>query len=294
MTKKKLKQSQKVRKRKRNSGVYADLANARAFFDKVVLNIRGTLRKRPQPRLRGKKSLAIGGPGRFYARCLPRRDSLSHNKLQLKYGLLRRFGNISPYVFSMWAGGSPVTLSAVVLALEALFRSGYRATVSAVELTFDVAGISLESLAGELCARAGVRWFSDKDGRETLYVGSPRSPYQLRIYQKTWSIVRIEFVLRNGFLRRCGMRRPQDLLLLKRAPLWKTVGFREIDQSDGDELPPRIRKPWIELGHGLPPNDVPASIILGVLREMRIDPSRWLVPSDRERLLRRMQRHLIW
>jgi len=84
------------------------------------------------------------------------------------------------------------------------------------------------------------------------------------------------------------------LSLLRKVNLWDIVSFRRADQTQGHLLPPRIRETWRWLGHGLPPKDLPPSILLKTLRRLHIDPKPFFVRSEREALLRRMQRNLIW
>ena len=279
--------------RSKVTGVFPHLMNQAAFIDKVVVNIWGARRKRCVPTIVGKGNLAIGGGTRLYARCIPRRHRVSGNKLQLKYGVMRPYRNLSPFVVTIWAHCSPVTCSDVMLVLDGFFRSGYKAVVSSVELTFDTSGVQLWQFCRDLCSRARGVEVGDGSGASTQYVGGARSPWQLRNYQKTPAVVRVEFVLRSNFLSAHGIRRPQDLLQLRRLDLWRYVGFRVVDHSLGYLLPPRVLEPWSRRGLLLPPA-MPASVVERELRAAGIDPSRWVIPSDREKLLRKMQGHLLW
>jgi hypothetical protein len=116
----------------------------------------------------------------------------------------------------------------------------------------------------------------------------------LKIYRKTCAVVRIEFTFQSRFLRKHGISRPQELSLLRKVNLWDQISFRKIDQTHGHSLPPRIRDTWTRLGHGLPPADLPPSVLLKTLRRVRVDPTLFIVRSTREKLLRHMQRNLIW
>jgi hypothetical protein len=274
-------------------GMFPHLANAAAFIDTIEIAVWGKKRTKVLNYIRQKQNRAIGGFGKSYARCIPGRNTPTGNPLQLKYGVMLPYGNISPGVVVLWADRLPVTCADVMLAIDGFMRIGCRARVSKVELTFDTTGIPLERFTRELCTTA--RTFREIEGEygTTIYIGGVNSPWQLRIYQKTHQIVRIEFMLRSTFLRSHGVIRPHELSLLRRVHLWDHVSFREVDQSQGDALPPRIRNHWIKVGHGLPP-DMPACIVRKALRESRVDPSRWVVRSQRERLLRRMLKNLIW
>jgi hypothetical protein len=274
-------------------GIFPYLVNRAVFVDKVVAAVWGTRRKRSIPRIVGERNFAIGGPKSFYARCKPRRHSVSDNDLQLKYGLMRKYGNLSPLKLTMIASGSPITSADLSLTLDGLLHQGYRSLISLVELTFDTEGVSLDRFGRELCSRAQIREFQNGRGKVSLYVGGPRSPWQLRIYNKTPWIVRLEFVLRNVYLRAHHIRRPQDVLFLRKTDLGRLVGFREVSQAGGYALPARIREPWLERGLTLPPA-VPASIVQKELRQAGVNPARWVVPSKREALLREMQNHMVW
>jgi hypothetical protein len=50
--------------------VYPHLSNNAAFIDKVVIEVRGTRRKKSLRKIMKECNLAIGGPGRYYARCI--------------------------------------------------------------------------------------------------------------------------------------------------------------------------------------------------------------------------------
>ncbi len=276
-----------------NDGVFEHFINNAGFLDKVEVAVWGRRRKRPSPLILGAKNFAIGGPLSFYARCMRRRHGASGNRAQVKYGRMRQFKNLRPFVVTMWSGESPLTCADVALFLDGFFRRGHKAVVSRVELTFDTSGIPLWRFGRDLCCRARVTEHWGKNGKVTLYVGGANSPLQLRIYEKSDSIVRVEFILRSQMLRKLHVYKLQDLLLLKRADIWKHVGFHEVVHTEGHLLPARVREPWIKNGLRLPPA-MPASIVERELRAARINPDRWVVRSDRELLLRKMQRRLIW
>jgi hypothetical protein len=274
-------------------GVYPYLTNSAAFVDKVVVSVRGLRRKKSKTGIAEEQNLAVGGPGSFYARCIRGKSTLSGNPLQCKYGVMRRYGNLSPFVVTVRADRVPISCADVLLVLDGFMRAGYKAKVSAVEMTFDTRDIPLARFTRDLCTRA--RLFKEFDGDQgsTVYVGGANSPWQLRIYQKTFSVVRIEFILRSTFLRSHNIFAVQDVYRLRKTKLWNYVSFREVDQSQGDFLPPRVSVPWKKLGHGLPP-DMPTSIVLQGLRDAQVDPHRWIVRSQREILLRNMQTKFIW
>ncbi len=205
------------------------------------------------------------------------------NRLQFRYGKFMPYQNVSPFALSVRSDRLPVTCADVELAMAAFVRQGYKAKVSRIEVTFDVTDIRLDLFARELCTTArSFREIQSASGT-TLYVGGVNSPWQVKLYQKTSTIVRVEFTLRNMFLRRHRIVRPHEVFLLRKARLWDHVFFRQINQANGGALPARIRTHWARLGHGLPPN-MPSSVVLKALRSARLDPNRWLVRSPRELL----------
>jgi hypothetical protein len=275
-------------------GVFSHLVNSAAFFDTVAVHVGGKRRIEVLAHVSRETNRPIGGYGRAYARCVPGRNRVTGNRVQFKYGVQLPYENISPFVVVVWADGLPVTWADLTLVIDAFLQRGWRARIAWVELTFDTEGIPFYLFSKELCTTARVvREFEDEDGRPTLCIGSPKSSWRLKIYRKG-GLVRPEFTLGSRFLSKHGISRPQDLLLLRKVNLWDHVSFRRVDQTHGHSLPLRIRDPWTWLGHGLPPADLPPSVLLKTLREVRVDPKPYIVRSAREDLLRHMQKNLIW
>jgi len=276
------------------SGVFQHVVNSAAFFDVVALNLWGKRRTTLLDHVSTEKSRAIGGYGRAYGRCAPGRNRRTNNPMQFKYGRQLPYQNISPYFLILRAGRLPVTWADATLVIDAFLQQGWRARISWVELTFDTEGVPFDRFAWELCTTArNVREFDGECGT-TVYVGGSNSSWRFKLYQKTDDVVRSEFTLHGRFLRKHGITKPQELSLLRKAPLWSRVSFREVDQTHGYSLPARIRDAWTWLGHGLPPNDLPPSCVLKTLRAVHVNAEQFVVRSPRENLLRRMQRNLIW
>lgn len=285
-------QSTQIGKGTCTDGVFEHCVNSAAFVDKATLAVRGVRRKRVGHEISLESNLAIGGFGRIYARCIRARHRISRNPLQIAYGVMRGYRSLCPYALTIWSSGAPVTCAEVSLVLNAFFRCGYRATVSAAEVTFDVAGIPYWRATRDLHTRAWTqKELFDPKGRGTTYIGSVRSPWQARIYVKTPRLLRIEFVLRSRFLRRHGIRRPEQLYLVKRARLLDRVGFRIVRVRQ--ELPPKERAIRRRFRFLLRPS-VPASWVAALLKDARIDPRPWLCGSSLEVRLRKMLAHLIW
>ena len=115
--------------------------------------------------------------------------------------------------------------------------------VSQVEFTFDVTGATIDYVHEHLVhgARNDVKVLSDGE-RQTIYVGSPRSAWQVRIYQKRCRVVRLEFVLRRAFLSRHGINQPEDLLLLRKLNVWKLISIRSSSPSGSTQRRTRLQK----------------------------------------------------
>jgi hypothetical protein len=274
-------------------GVFSHLVNSAAFFDTVAVHVWGNRRKEDLDYVSKKQNRPIGGYGRAYARCVPGRNKVTGNPNQVKYGVMLPHKNISPFVVIVWAGDLPVTWADVTLVIDDFLKRGWRVRIAWVELTFDTEGIPLNLFSRELCTTArAVREFENAHG-PTLCIGSPRSSWRLKIYQKG-APVRVEFTLQSRFLRKHGIRRPQELSLVRKVNLWDHVSFRKVDQTHGHSLPSKIRDTWTWLGHGLPPADLLPSVLLKTLRSVRVDPKPYIVRSGREKLFRGMQRNLIW
>jgi hypothetical protein len=76
----------------------------------------------------------------------------------------------------------------------------------------------------------------DLHGRQTLYVGARRSPWELRVYDKGPGIVRFEFIFRRAFLRTHGIEQPCQLLLLRTIDLGKLIWLRRLDRHRISEI----------------------------------------------------------
>jgi len=139
------------------------------------------------------------------------------------------------------------------------------------------------------------REFYDREGRETFYIGGPHSPWQLCVYQKTESVVRIEFKLRSVFLAAHGIRRAEDLLRLRDVDVWELVSFPEFH---GPSLSSALDVSRNFFGKELllqSPARWPIQTLIGFLRRRgHIDPAGLIRPSSAQWQLRRMQTNMIW
>ncbi len=212
---------------KEQSGVFPRLADKSAFIDKAVLSVWGHRRERVPPAVELAQSRAIGGSTRMYARLLPGHCQLTGNPFELKYGRLHPYSNVPPFRLSLRSDVVPLSAAGVSSTIDSLFRRGFHCQVSQLEFTFDVTGFSFPFFREHLLTTAHSVTEVGKQDHKTLYIGRPRSPWQLRIYQKTDLLMRVEFVLRRAWLHAHGIEQIDDLLLLRDLHVWTSASFPE-------------------------------------------------------------------
>lgn len=200
-----------------SGGVFLHLADEAAFIDRIDVSIWGKLRRHPKPPIQILHNIPIGGAGRFYARSIHAVCASGGNPIELRYGRLRPFPSLPPLRLILRSERTPLTAAQVIIARDSLIRRGFRSYLSSVELTCDIHGEHLLDIRRRLPAsNRPIRQFKDESGRETLYFGLPTSSWQLRVYEKTDAIVRVEFVLRLPFLRSHRIDQPLDVLHLSK------------------------------------------------------------------------------
>jgi len=184
-------------------GVFPQLIDQAAFFDRVNLAIEGHCRRRAGLTVQHGSSIPIGGPERPYARAIHGTCLRTGNPFELRYGRNRMFRNLPSFSLRFRSDICPLTCDEVAVVTSALFRRGFRLRPMLLELTFDVVGTTVANLRNSIMS--SLRWerhLCDEHGAQTFYLGSPYSPLQIWIYDKQRpDIVRIEAVLRAGFLR---------------------------------------------------------------------------------------------
>ena len=205
-------------------GVFPYLINNAGFIDRVDCSSRGRRRKRLRGPITPVCNLAIGGPGRLYARSMHFVFDLGANRGEFRYGLRLRYPWAPESRIMLRAVGTPVTAAELCITEDSLLWKHHYTYFSAVELTFDISNSSLCSVAQQfVLGRRKLKRFVDRKGNATFYLGSANSPWQVRAYQKAENIVRLEFILRLRFLRAHGIRRAPDLLKLRRVPLLNRI-----------------------------------------------------------------------
>jgi hypothetical protein len=275
---------------------FPDLVNRAAFADKVVLSVWGYRLAKSRGEIQLGPNQAIGGDGRLYARLIPIALPKSGNLGQLKYGRLLGRRWVPPFRLIVRSVNTPLDQAQVALVLSSLFRTRYRNRVAEVEMTFDSCGDSIRSLQQKLFTPARrFREVRDQSGSETFYAGGPTSSWQLRVYQKTHDVVRIEFILRRPLLRNWGIHTFEDVVLLRSVDLRRLASFMSIHESKLCTTLADMEPGWRKQVLLDWPVRRPLQPLTQTLRrEYRIDPALLLYASDTQLRLERMQPAFIW
>jgi hypothetical protein len=278
------------------AGVFPHIVDEAAFFDRVEFGLWGDRRLQIFPTLKIKPSIAIGGEGRSYGRSIHGMCLSTGNPFEFRYGRLKRWPNLAPFRLILRSDATPLTGSQVALVARSLLRQGYREYASRLELTFDVTEFPLSYFWKHWFSRSHLtKEFYDREGHETFYIGGPRSPWQLCVYHKTESVVRIEFKLRSVFLAAHGISHAEDLLRLRDVDVWDLVSFPEFHEPSLSSTLDASRN---FLGRDLllqSPHRWPIQTLIGFLRRRgHINPAGLIRPSPAQWQLRRMQTNMIW
>jgi hypothetical protein len=276
------------------SGLFPSLINKAAFIDKLVQGIHGKLRKRLSKKIDKTENLAIGGPGKPYARSLHGIYVPTGNPFELKYGRNRVYRNLFPAKLVVRSERHPLSFSEVSAILTCLFCKGFRSSMNGLEFTYDVS-IPFRYFQNHILTRArSVRTLEDDHGQETLYAGAPGARWMLRIYQKTKNTTRVEFVLHHAFLVNAGINDLADLGALKDVSWNRLVQFPAICQRALEELiagkatgkQARFILEW--------PSRRPTNVLLEILRDYGLPANQILRPSAVEQRLVEMQKAFVW
>ena len=211
-----------------------------AFVDTLEVSIHGERRRKHLPTVRLGRNSAIGSSRSNYSRSQRGTCCLTGNPFEWRYGPFGRNAHrVPPHRLILRSEAAPLTRWSVFRVLDALFQPGYRAVVSKCEVTFDTR-IPLPFLLQHACCALTVRKFESSG-----CFGSPRSTWQVRLYKKTASVVRLEFVLRRGRLRASKINSLESLRKVTQLGLFDWFPIRELrDRSavgDGS-VPPVLRK----------------------------------------------------
>jgi hypothetical protein len=283
-------------KHQETSGVFEHTVNKAAFIDRLTLNVWGLRRRRIKRAIRLLDNVAIGGEGRMYGRCQRGVLTVNDNPFTFVYGSRSKRKRIPPFRIGLRSETTPLTCAQAIRTADSFLRKGFRMTLSLVELTFDVEGQPITSFRTDLFSR--VRRYDERGflgGHRTLYVGSPKSPWQLRIYDKCKGIVRFEFILRARYLKGHGIVEVHDVLAVNRVGLWKLVALRNFHAARlRSELARRTRSWKRDLRRHWPASS-PLKDLADLLRKgWHVNPGPLLMPTVCQKLLETMLRNLIW
>jgi hypothetical protein len=279
--------------------VFPYLVDRAAIVDKIVVSVTGKLNETFRDNeLLHVDPKSIFHDGGFYAGCIFAKWWLTRNPVKIHHGRMTRFKNVPPLRFTMQSEMIPVTAAQVQLFIKRCTEEfpAPTITLSCLELTFDVTGKTIAYIRRNLMHRAqgGARNLMDKHGNETIYIGSPRSSWQVRIYQKNLWVVRIEFILRKPFLSKYGIKHLEDVQLLRRINIWLLLSVRRFSRSSAKRSTTKLN----DLVRGLIVDSArfnrSRETVLFVLRRNRSKPNRIFRRTSLQRKLEAMQRRFIW
>ena len=278
-----------------SGGVFSYLTDQAAFIDRVDLSLWGKRRRKALGDVSVAPSFPIGGEKSVYGRAVDGICRATENPFQLKFGVMRWPGRVPPLRLMLRSQRTPLSGAQVELVSRSLLVRGFRSLVSRVEMTMDLTDTSVDSFKRVLFSTARrYRTLKDMEGRKTYYVGGPRSHWQLRIYEKQADVVRFEFIFRIPFLRKCGVRRSDEVLLLRKVDLNRLVWLREIDASKFQvgyrqnlaNYQNRALRSWSQC--------LSATQFSKALMDWGVARRDLLVPCALESRLSRLQRRLVW
>lgn len=272
------------------------LINQKSFFDRIVLSIDGTPREDELAAVEITRNFPVGGPKRMFARCKSGVCSYTQNPFDFLYGRSPNFPRAPKQMLSLRSEAAPLTAAQVSLVLEALMEEVKEVHLSLVEFTCDTTRYDIDQFRRHVVTRArSVFELSDSRGWTTIYCGTRRSDWQSKVYQKSENVVRFELTLKNSFLRKNGILKMHDLLMLSGLDIWALVCFRELDRRRfarfvREKFSGWRREHWLAL-----PDRIPLHQLVWRLRQVfGPDVKELLRMTKLETLLRKMQGRLIW
>ena len=275
--------------------VFPYLLNKAAFIDTILMSV-WAKEKPVLYQLLDEKREGILKPGSSYARLVKGRAPLTGNPVEIVSGKISRFSNVPPCQVRMRSEEVPLTGAQVNESMRLLFPAASRIQPVLVELTFDLTKTSVGYLHRHMIHGAR-QWDEvvDRWRRRTVYVGSPVSLWQIRIYDKTERVVRLELILRKRILPDNGILQPDNILTLRSLELKPMFSLRRFSRprvvaatkSWNDQYWQDVACNWERNGSPLQP--------LCRMLVARGDKTGSLFPLSRlQGNLEKMQRNLIW
>ena len=276
--------------------IFPHFVNRIAFLDTVSFSVNGALAGNCEKNLVHKIDTGILRPGVVFSRCLFAETRLTGNQITIHHGRVKKFSNVPPLKVKLRSEKRPVTGAEAIFLIRRVTSRASEVKPTYVELTFDISDVEFTTVERQVFHRARrVTRLHDEKGRQTLYIGSPKSSYQVRIYQKTDEVIRIELVFRRPFLSGCGINRPEDILLLRRLNIWRLFSLRRFSRTQAKTIMRKSRRS--KLGKLLAVwmhSNRTSEHLISTLRHNRIDPCRVFRKTSLQEMLERMQRRLVW
>jgi len=279
-----------------SNGVFKHAEGTAAFFHRAAFGVEGVRRQRPEVDVRCSPNIAIGGPSRPYARSIHGICMRTGNPFELRYGANRRFPHLPSTNLRFWSNACPLTETEVEQVAASIFRAGFVMRPSLLELTFDIADVTFGFARDHYVSPFRYeREFVDEQGGNTIYIGSPHSPVQVRIYDKRLGLLRLEIVFRSGYLRAHRMREIADVEAIRGVDLsriirlCRTHAHRALNSSlrnMPDDSRKKLLLNW--------PEHRPLQLWVKLLRYWRANPGRHLIDCELQRRVAAMQRRMVW
>lgn len=279
------------------NGIFPYVVDLCAFNDTCRVSVRG---EQLSPELDGlievKNTASRSNKSRF-ARCLRAKIRDTGNPLTVVYGKTGKTAPLPAIPDAMVVFRSEriiLTGAQIMHDIEMLFPTATRVEFSELEFTFDISATEVAAIRRQAVHSARrTCLLRDDTGRSTYYIGSRQSAWQIRVYKKTETIVRIEFIFRRPFLVKNGLLRPLDLLKLRVFDLETLVTFRRVSPERLKEAAPERSSKWRE-GVVRWAERWPISKLPAYLREQGIPPGKVLRRTELQRKIERMQKQFIW
>ena len=276
--------------------VFPYLLSKAAFIDTILLSVWTEDKPILGKLLDENKKPILNGTSR-YARLVKGRAPLTGNPVEIVYGKLSRFSNVPPCQVRMRSEEVPLTGAQVNETMRLLFPDATRIQPVMVELTFDLTKTSVGYLHRHMIHRSRQwnEWWDRARGRRTVYIGSPKSPWQIRIYDKTERVIRLELILRKGILPDNGILQPDNVLTLRSLELQRMFSLRKFSRPRVAAATMGWNDPyWQDVACNWERSGSPLQRLCRMLVG-RGDKIGSLFPFARlQRTLENMQRNLIW
>ncbi len=280
------------RNRKKEGKVFPHLVDKAAFVDTIRLSVDSD-RKPRLDEIVDHENEGILSKNSNYSRMVTGSWKVTGNPVTILYGKANRFSPVPPVCLTVRSESMPVTGAQINKMVKSVFPTARGVRVSSVELTFDVSTFSFSEVCRSVVYRAiHTEELGDARGRRTFYIGSPRSPWFARIYEKREGVLRVEFKLQRGFLSAQGLGRPDDLVALGTLQLSKLISLRNASRTRiiaATEGWPEVARDW-----SLRSATRPLWLLHRVACANGLKVNQLLPESASQRLLESMQRLLVW